>query len=178
FGTQKFDKIGFIIDTARNGWGEKGDDRPRPGEGTKGLVGGDRVDTRTHRGHWCNVNDAGVGEVPKPAPDADRPHLDAFFWMKPPGEADGISFDIADYPIDGPAFNMLDQIEKDIVIQSNHPAYLGKTLDTMCMPNKQREMVTTNVVPAMSPHAGSWFHYQFIMLIENAYPALGESDYD
>ena len=178
FGTQKFEEVGFIIDTARNGWGAKGDDRPKPGVGTKGFDPDARVDTRTHRSHWCNVNDAGVGEVPKAAPDAGRPYLDAFFWMKPPGESDGISFDIYDYPMGGQAFSALDYIEKDIVTQSNHPAYLGKSLDTMCIPGEVRGDTLTNVVPQMAPHAGSWFHYQFIMLINNAYPVLGESDYD
>ncbi|MCJ8314642.1 MAG: glycoside hydrolase family 6 protein [Pseudomonadales bacterium] len=177
FGTQAFAEVGFIIDTARNGWGALGDARPRPGSGTKGLDGDKRVDTRVHRGHWCNVNDAGVGEVPKAAPDAGRPYLDAFFWMKPPGEADGISFRIEDFEEGSAAYAALDDIEKDIVIQSNHPAYAGKTLDTMCIPGEMREDVATTPVPEMSPHAGSWFHYQFIMLLENAYPPLGQSDY-
>jgi cellulose 1,4-beta-cellobiosidase len=57
---------GFIIDTSRNG---------------KGGI-------RKVWGHWCNIKGAGLGERPRAAPE---PFLDAFFWVKPPGESDGIS---------------------------------------------------------------------------------------
>ncbi|MCJ8315089.1 MAG: glycoside hydrolase family 6 protein, partial [Pseudomonadales bacterium] len=179
FGIQVFADIGFIIDTSRNGWGALGESRPTIVNTNPGTDASKRIDTRNHRGHWCNVNDAGVGEVPKASPSAEKPHLDAFFWMKVPGVSDGISFDIADFPSDGPAYNALDSIEKDIVIQSNHPAYLGhKSSETMCFSGEQRDGETVNAIPYMAPESGSWFHYQFIMLIENAHPKLGESDYD
>lgn len=58
---------GFIIDTARNGKG--------------GL--------RRKWGSWCNVRGAGLGERPRAITD-DAP-LDAYFWVKPPGESDGVS---------------------------------------------------------------------------------------
>jgi cellulose 1,4-beta-cellobiosidase len=57
---------GFIIDTARNG---------------KGGI-------RKVWGHWCNIKGAGLGERPRAAP---APFIDAYFWIKPPGESDGIS---------------------------------------------------------------------------------------
>ena len=57
---------GFIIDTSRNG---------------KGGI-------RKVWGHWCNIKGAGLGERPRAAPE---PFIDAFFWVKPPGESDGIS---------------------------------------------------------------------------------------
>lgn len=60
-------KKGFIIDTARNGKG--------------GL--------RHKWGAWCNVKGAGLGERPRAIID-DEP-LDAYFWVKPPGESDGVS---------------------------------------------------------------------------------------
>ena len=179
-GTATFDsdKLGFIIDTARNGWGAEG--RPTPANSTKGTNGADanRVDRRVHRGHWCNVNSAGIGESPKASPSSSHPYLDAFFWMKPPGESDGISFHVTDYSQGSDAYNNLDAIDKAIVDQANDPVYAGKALDTMCVPGEPREQVTVNVVPAMAPHAGAWFHKQFLMLIDNAYPALGESDFD
>ena len=179
FGTQAFGDIGFIIDTGRNGWGALGNARPTIGNAIAGTNPEDRVDTRVHRGHWCNVNDAGVGEVPKASPSSANPHLDAFFWMKAPGQSDGISFDVNDFQIGGPSYDALDSIDKDIVLQSNHPIYLGhKSSDTMCIPGEQRDDVTVNVVPNLAPQAGAWFHKQFIMLIENAHPPLGESDYD
>jgi cellulose 1,4-beta-cellobiosidase len=57
---------GFVVDTGRNG---------RPG-------------IRTSWGHWCNVAGAGLGERPRAAP---APGIDAFFWVKPPGDSDGSS---------------------------------------------------------------------------------------
>jgi len=57
---------GFIIDTSRNGVAE----------------------TRTKWGHWCNVKGAGLGARPAIEP---RPLVDAYYWVKPPGESDGVS---------------------------------------------------------------------------------------
>jgi len=169
---------GFIIDTARNGWGRA--DRPKPNTGlTRGTDLTKVVDRRPHRGHWCNADKAGVGEVPKPYPDLNRPHLDAFFWMKPPGESDGISFNAANYMSGSSAYNALDAVDRAIVDAASDPKYAGKALDTMCIPGSIRDGQKATVpVPALAPHAGGWFHKQFLMLIDNAYPALGESDYD
>ena len=55
---------GFIIDTSRNG----------------------RAGIRTADGNWCNVKGAGLGERPAVAP---APNVDAYFWIKTPGESDG-----------------------------------------------------------------------------------------
>jgi cellulose 1,4-beta-cellobiosidase len=57
---------GFIIDTSRNG-------RPTP---------------RAKWGSWCNVRGAGLGERPRASPS---PRIDAYYWVKPPGESDGTS---------------------------------------------------------------------------------------
>jgi len=57
---------GFIVDTSRNG---------------KGGI-------RAQWGSWCNVRGAGIGERPRPIP---VPRVDAYVWMKPPGESDGTS---------------------------------------------------------------------------------------
>ncbi len=57
---------GFIVDTARNG----------------------RAGIRTKWGSWCNVKGAGLGERPRVSPG---PLIDAYFWVKPPGEADGVA---------------------------------------------------------------------------------------
>ncbi|MGA7118830.1 MAG: glycoside hydrolase family 6 protein [Polyangiaceae bacterium] len=54
----------FLIDTSRNG----------------------RAGIRTKSGSWCNVKGAGLGERPQVSP---APMVDAYFWIKPPGEADG-----------------------------------------------------------------------------------------
>lgn len=167
---------GFIIDTARNGWGREG--RPTPDNSTRGTDLTKRVDQRAHRGHWCNVDKAGVGEVPKAAPDSSRAHLDAFFWMKPPGEADGISFEISEYAPGSAAYNALDAIDKAIVDEASNPIYAGKEVDSMCVAGSIRDGdKATQPIPELSPHAGGWFHKQFIMLINNAYPELGKSDF-
>jgi cellulose 1,4-beta-cellobiosidase len=55
---------GFVIDTSRNG----------------------RSGIRTKSGSWCNIRGAGIGERPQAAPS---PLVDAYFWIKPPGESDG-----------------------------------------------------------------------------------------
>ena len=56
----------FVIDTGRSGV----------------------VNSRKVWGYWCNVRGAGIGERPKAAP-ADG--IDAYLWIKPPGESDGTS---------------------------------------------------------------------------------------
>jgi cellulose 1,4-beta-cellobiosidase len=64
-----FRNHGFIIDTARNGRG--------------GI--------RHAWGNWCNIKGAGLGERPRADPAPDQPEIDAFFWLKPPGESDGVA---------------------------------------------------------------------------------------
>jgi cellulose 1,4-beta-cellobiosidase len=57
---------GFLVDTSRNG----------------------RDGIRTSGGSWCNVKGAGLGERPQANP---APLIDAYYWVKPPGESDGAS---------------------------------------------------------------------------------------
>ena len=54
----------FVIDTGRNG---------KPG-------------VRTEPANWCNIKGAGLGERPRAAPATN---VDAFVWIKVPGESDG-----------------------------------------------------------------------------------------
>jgi cellulose 1,4-beta-cellobiosidase len=61
-----FKDHGFIIDTSRNG---------------KGGI-------RSKWGDWCNIHGAGLGERPRAEP---APGIDAYFWVKPPGESDGVA---------------------------------------------------------------------------------------
>ena len=63
---QGIKNMAYIIDTGRGGVQE----------------------TRTKWGNWCNIAKAGLGERPKVAP---RPLIDAYFWIKPPGESDGVA---------------------------------------------------------------------------------------
>lgn len=68
----EFPEHAVIIDTGRNGWGGRVSEVPRDG--------------RDHRGNWCNVREAGLGERPQANP---RWGVHAYFWVKPPGESDG-----------------------------------------------------------------------------------------
>ncbi len=136
--------IGFLIDTGRNGWG--GAQRPPASTGSdvNAYVNSGRVDRRKHRGNWCNQVGAGMGLPPAAAPGG---HLDAFVWIKPAGESDGSSR----------------------LIKNNQ----GKGFDKMCDPNFiTADGVLTGALPN-APIAGEWFHDQFVMLINNAYPAIG-----
>ncbi|MER7107575.1 glycoside hydrolase family 6 protein [Streptomyces sp. NPDC000229] len=87
---------GMVVDTSRNGWGGPG--RPTAESTSTSLdtyVTESKADRRPLRGLWCNVSGAGLGEPPQAAP-AGHPdsHLDAFLWVKPPGESDGAGKDI------------------------------------------------------------------------------------
>ncbi|MES1205406.1 MAG: glycoside hydrolase family 6 protein [Pseudomonadota bacterium] len=57
---------GFVIDTSRNG----------------------RANVRSDPGSWCNVKGAGLGERPRARP---APSVDAYLFLKVPGESDGTS---------------------------------------------------------------------------------------
>lgn len=129
--------LSFIVDTSRNGWGGAG--RPT---GPAADVDDMRIDRRDHRGNWCNVKNTGIGERPRANPDASRSHLDAYMFIKPPGDSDGTSDSTA-----------------------NTPNAEGKRFDMKC---------GSTIVDSLpnAPHAGQWFHDQFLMLLRNAHPAL------
>ncbi|MGA5898497.1 glycoside hydrolase family 6 protein [Streptomyces venetus] len=139
--------IGMLIDTSRNGWG--GAARPTgPGAQTSvdTYVDGGRYDRRIHPGNWCNQSGAGLGERPKAAPAAG---IDAYVWMKPPGESDGSSKAI--------------------------PNDEGKGFDRMCDPTYEGNPRNNNHMSGALPDAplsGQWFSAQFRQLMQNAYPPL------
>ncbi|MDX2675240.1 glycoside hydrolase family 6 protein [Streptomyces sp. NY05-11A] len=139
--------IGMLIDTSRNGWG--GAARPTgPGATTSvdTYVNGGRYDRRIHVGNWCNQSGAGLGERPKAAPAAG---IDAYVWMKPPGESDGASSAI--------------------------PNDEGKGFDRMCDPTytgNPRNGNSMSGALANAPLSGKWFSAQFQQLMQNAYPPL------
>ncbi|MER5892888.1 glycoside hydrolase family 6 protein [Streptomyces sp. NPDC001876] len=139
--------IGMLIDTSRNGWG--GTQRPTgPGASTSvdTYVDGGRYDRRIHLGNWCNQAGAGLGERPKAAPAAG---IDAYVWMKPPGESDGSSKAI--------------------------PNDEGKGFDGMCDPTyagNARNGNNPSGALGDAPVSGHWFSAQFQELMKNAHPAL------
>lgn len=140
-------KLGMLIDTSRNGWG--GAARPAgPGPRTSvdAYVDGGRYDRRLNTGNWCNQAGAGLGERPQAAP---APGIDAYVWMKPPGESDGASKQI--------------------------PNNDGKGFDGMCDPTYTGNPRNNNHMSGALPDAplsGEWFSAQFQELLRNAYPAL------
>ncbi|MCC5036386.1 glycoside hydrolase family 6 protein [Streptomyces sp. WAC 00631] len=140
--------VGVIIDTSRNGWG--GSERPTGPGSTSGTadeyVDSSRVDRRIHLGNWCNQAGAGLGERPTASP---APGIDAYAWIKPPGESDGSS----------------KEIDNDE----------GKGFDRMCDPTYEGNPRNQNNMSGALPDApvsGHWFQAQFEELIENAYPPV------
>ena len=144
--------VGMLIDTSRNGWG--GPDRPGASSTSTDLntyVDESRVDRRSHRGAWCNPLGAGIGELPKASPSGyPASHVDAFVWIKPPGESDGASTDIAN-----------DE---------------GKRFNRMCDPTYVSPKLGNRLTGATpnAPLAGEWFEEQFVTLVTNAYPVIGD----
>lgn len=85
--------VGMLIDTSRNGWGGAGRPAgPGPRTSVDSYVEGGRIDRRFQTGNWCNQSGAGLGERPAASP---QPGIDAYVWVKPPGESDGASSRIA-----------------------------------------------------------------------------------
>ena len=143
--------IGMLIDTGRNGWG--GSARPTSVSTSTTVttyVDQSKIDKRPARGDWCNQSGAGIGERPTTNPAT---HIDAYVWVKPPGESDGSSSLIPTGP--------------------NNPG--GKGFDQMCDPtyggNPRNDNSPTGALPN-SPVSGAWFSAQFQQLVANAYPAL------
>ncbi|WBB92451.1 glycoside hydrolase family 6 protein [Verrucosispora sp. WMMC514] len=139
--------IGMLIDTSRNGWG--GPNRPTaagPTTSVNAYVDGGRIDRRIHKGNWCNQAGAGLGERPTAAPASG---IDAYVWIKPPGESDGSSREI--------------------------PNNDGKGFDRMCDPTYQGNERNGNSMSGALPDApisGAWFPAQLSELMRNAYPPL------
>jgi cellulose 1,4-beta-cellobiosidase len=139
--------IGMLIDTSRNGWG--GAARPAGPSSSTDLdtfVNESRIDRRIHKGNWCNQAGAGLGERPQAAP---QPGIDAYVWVKPPGESDGSS----------------ELIENDE----------GKGFDQMCDPtyggNARNGNSPSGALPD-APLSGHWFQAQFEELLANAWPPV------
>ena len=106
----------YIIDTGRNG----------------------KPNTRSDCGNWCNARGAGIGHVPTTAtPDA---RIDAYFWLKTPGESDGCT----EFLPDGSACPRFDE--------------MCASVDSLGSQGGEPR----------APEAGLWYHYQIVQLAENA----------
>jgi cellulose 1,4-beta-cellobiosidase len=140
--------IGMLVDTSRNGWG--GAARPKvlsTSTNVDTFVDQSRIDRRVHRGMWCNQA-SGIGERPTIAPEVG---IDAYVWVKPPGESDGVA--------------------TAGIIDPTDPA---KGFDRFCDPTyiaPGTNGLLTGAMPG-APHAGRWFKEGFKVLLNNAYPPL------
>lgn len=108
----------FIIDTGRNG------------------VDGMRSDCA----NWCNVRGAGVGRIPTAS--TDLPSIDAYFWLKTPGESDGCTSTLPSPP-GGPC--------------ARYDSFCGS-----------EDSIGSRAGEPFAPVAGSWFDYNVQMLATNA----------
>jgi len=66
--------VHFVVDTSRNGTG--------PWDTSTSGLSGDPE-------NWCNPPGAGIGPAPEVDPLASDPLVDAYLWIKVPGESDG-----------------------------------------------------------------------------------------
>ena len=82
----------FIIDTSRNGQGpwdptQDGFYQDANGAWWYKPTGGAAVQLQGDPQTWCNPPRAGIG--PRPTADTGNPLVDAYVWIKVPGESDG-----------------------------------------------------------------------------------------
>jgi cellulose 1,4-beta-cellobiosidase len=106
----------FIIDTGRNGV----------------------PNARTECSFWCNPRNTGLGQYP--TADTGYPQVDAYLWLKTPGESDGCSQ----------------------ILPSGKPC---PRFDTMCA---SVDSLGTRPGEDPAPEAGQWYMYQIQMLAKNA----------
>ncbi|MGE5290489.1 MAG: glycoside hydrolase family 6 protein [Micromonosporaceae bacterium] len=138
----------FLIDTSRNGWGPTHPTTITQASDVNTYVADNKIDKRPFRGDWCNQNNAGIGARPADQPFGASSPIEAFVWIKPPGESDG------DYP------------------SGSHTHG-----DPHCDPNGTNtdgngNTYSTGSIPGFDVPAGQWFPAEFQMLVRNAFPSL------
>uniref|UniRef100_A0A7S2F6F8 Glucanase n=1 Tax=Alexandrium andersonii TaxID=327968 RepID=A0A7S2F6F8_9DINO len=89
--------------------------------------------------NWCNIRGAGAGVASTPITDAPR-FVDAYFWLKTPGESDGCTSEL-------PAGGMCPRFDRDCASVDSLGSGSGEP---------------------RAPEAGHWFDYQVKQLAENA----------
>jgi len=142
--------LGFLIDTSRNGWG--GPSRPSGASTSTNVntfVDASKIDERDDMGQWCNQQNSGLGAPPTVNPGFFA-NLQAFVWIKPPGESDG------NYP--GSVYNGVTSTTGDPNCDPAHDNALANNMPTDALPN--------------SPPAGTFWVSEFEMLVQNAFPAV------
>ncbi|KAF4411030.1 cellobiohydrolase [Streptomyces sp. Ru87] len=136
--------LGVLVDTSRNGWGGPGRPAgPGPLTTVDEYVDGGRLDRRLSPANWCNQENSGLGERPAAAPE---PGIDAYVWVKPPGESDGASGSNGGWEYD----RMCDPL------YNGHPGSGHRP---------------TGALPD-APAYQEWFPEHFRQLLANAWPPL------
>ena len=138
----------FLIDTSRAGWGPTHPTTITQASDVNTYVNDNKIDKRPFRGDWCNQNNAGIGARPADQPLGASSPIEAYVWIKPPGESDG------DYP----------------TASHSHG-------DPHCDPNGTNTdgnggTYSTGSIPGFDVPAGQWFAAEFQMLVRNAFPAM------
>ncbi len=146
-------RVGFLIDTSRDGWG--GSSRPTQLNSSptnvNDYVAANKIDQRPFRGDWCNINGAGIGSRPQAEPFGSSSHIIGFVWIKPPGESDG------DYPSGSHSHGDPHCDPAGTQTDGNGGTY------------------PTDAIPGFDVPAGQWFAAQFQQLVRNAFPAIGST---
>jgi len=107
----------MVIDTGRNG----------------------KTSMRMDCAHWCNIRGAGAG-VASTASTAAPEIVDAYFWLKTPGESDGCTEEL-------PSGGLCPRFDRDCASPDSLGSVGGEP---------------------RAPEAGHWFDYQVKQLAENA----------
>ena len=145
--------VGFLIDTSRNGWGSSlRPTGPSTSTDLNTFVNASKIDLRDSMGQWCNQPNAGLGVPPTVNPGGFA-NLQAYVWIKPPGEADG------NYP--GSVFNGVTSTTGDPNCNPTHDNVLANNEPSNAVAN--------------SPKAGTFWTQYFAMLVQNAFPAVPAS---
>jgi len=108
----------FVLDTGRNGV----------------------ADMRKDCANWCNIRGAGVGHLPT-TQTANTTLIDAYFWLKTPGESDGCT-------------------------QQLPNGQQCSRFDSFC---GSQDSIGSQSGEPRAPVAGDWFDYQVKMLAGNAH---------
>merc|ERR1719237_1880255 len=101
-------------------------------------------DMRQDCKNWCNPRNAGAG-VPSTTDVANASLIDAYFWLKTPGESDGCTQELPD-------------------------GSQCARFDEMCA---SVDSIGSRPGEPRAPEAGLWFHHQIVELATNA--AMGDT---
>ncbi len=146
----------FVIDTSRNGDGPNNMEAyaAAPYDQDSGIIG------TLASGNWCNPPGAGLGLTPTANTSSVSPLLDAYLWVKTPGQSDG-ECDIAG------GVRAWDDSEYTPPI-SGWPTSSSPNWTTF---DPLWSLQTGQVID--DPAAGDWFPQQALQLAQNANPPLG-----